>query len=458
MNGTARKVSAGMIILMLASFAYAQQAHFWYVEEPVNPRATGMGCAGTAKSTGGFSFYNPAAVTTSESSFVAFEYGQQWSDIAGGLVETAWLFPKWFVGASFQTQSNTFQPVDDFGNRLPGSGSEQASLLSLQIGWRGGGGRYAIGAAINGLQHHLYDDNAYALSASGGVTVAILPEKLLAGAALIQAGSYHRGFSRTSFEVNRNIMPTTGRFGCSWNDTIIGKLPVTILLDAVYSSNFHTVTLPLGFEIRPLRPLAVRLGKRFNLTTELFTLGIGIFWENLSFDASFIPSTLEGDFESRWLIGLRYALASRKKAAARKKVVAEPLPARETTSGHVQETVPVNILHLPADSSVVPVTDTAAATPPLFGDTAGGVPSPDVDSVNLQTAPADVTPAGSIAPNDATLRETITTGSAPQPPDSSGATAVTTPVTDDNPALPADPSPEGEADSPGAEPGDTRKP
>ncbi len=326
MIGKFLEMRSFMMVLAVGLTAYAQQAYFGYVETPVNPRSIAMGSSGTAGGNGGFSFYNPAAIATIDSSFVAFEYGRQWGDLSAGLVETAWLFPKWFIGASFQTQSNDFEVTDDFGNRLSSRGTEQASVLSLQIGWKSG--RYAVGASVNGLQHHLFHSNAYGVSASGGAVVTILPKKLIAGISVIQAGGYYSGFYMTQFEVNRRIMPAMGRIGLGWNDTVIGRLPVTLFLDAVYSSNFHTVMIPAGVEIRPLHALAIRLGKRFNHETELLTTGVGIYWENLAFDASFIPYTLQGDLESKWLIGLRYSLAAKKKSPR-----SEPPSSSEIKSG-----------------------------------------------------------------------------------------------------------------------------
>ncbi|MBN1575949.1 MAG: hypothetical protein JW913_05315 [Chitinispirillaceae bacterium] len=444
--------SAGLIILALAGFAYTQDAHFGYVEEPVNPRAVGMGCTGTANGSGGFSFYNPAGAAMVDSSFVAFEYGQQWSDVSRGLVETAWIFRQWFIGAAFQTQSTTFQITDNTGSEiLPGLGSEQASLLSLQIGWRSE--RFAVGAGINGLLHHIYDGDAYALSASGGAAWSIVPKKLTVGAALLQVGSYHRGFYRSTFEVDRDLMPTTGRLGGSWNDTIIGRIPVNFSLDAVYSSNYRSVMVPVGCEIRPIRPLAIRLGKRFNLPTDLFTFGIGIFWHNISFDAAFTPSTIEGDLEMKWLMGLRYALAAKKRA--------------------------------PHQAAARVIDSVKTAPTPPSTDTAGARASSVVDSVNLlQPAVPDADAADGVERGGDSLGIPVNPEPSGSAPDSSAAAGVpregetgpeTAPpappaVTDDNPAavsLPADattvqqpvrPS-ENEAQAPAATvPADTVKP
>ena len=357
-------ITGCLTVLMASSVVFSQSAYYGYAEEPVNPAATGMGGAGTAGCSGGFSFYNPACIAGIDPS-VAFEYGQQWNDISRGRVETAWSFPKYFLGASVQTQSNTFSITDETGSGiLSDDGSEQASIISLLFGYHAD--RYAVGAGVNTFTHRIHDEKSFALSACGGITASILPGRLSAGMSIINAGRFHRGFDDSGFEFHDDSMPTIGRAGVSWNDTIIGKMPITILVDAVYSMNYGTMSVPVGFELKPLPPLAVRMGKRFNHPTDVFSFGLGIVWENIAFDAALTPSNVQGDMLLKWIMGLRYSLPAKRETPRGKTASSESVP----TTGIKDVSAP----------PVSPVGNTADVS------TEDSVPS--VDSVNVQTSGA----------------------------------------------------------------------
>ncbi len=326
-------------MIVFASAAVGQSAYFGYIEEPVNPRSAAMGGTGTGMSTGGFAFYNPAGAANIDNPYVAFEFGQQFGELSGGLVEAAWKFPSWFIGTSFQTQSVSFRLSSDIGELIPGTGAQQASMASVFAGIRRD--RYAIGAAANGFQHQIYNSNSFAFSASGGIAVSLLPEKLQAGLAILHAGRYHRGFDLKSFEFHRDSMPTSARIGGTWNDTILDRIPVNMAIDAVYSLNFDLLMIPVGFEIQPLQPLFVRIGKRINHPQDVVSLGIGVRWENIAFDAAFTPTSTEGDVSLKWTMGLRYALAG-KKPEKTGSVSADETGNRPAPSQEKATTIPVD--------------------------------------------------------------------------------------------------------------------
>ena len=400
-----KRLTAGigtLLIGVLLTGAAAQNAYFGYVEEPVQPRSAAMGGVGTARSSGGFSFYNPSGPASFGNSFVSFEYGQQWSDLTRGMVEFSWLLPRWFFGTSFQTQGVSFSITDEFGSEiLPGEGMEQASQLSLCAGWRNK--RFAFAVAANGLQHHLYDVDAFALSASGGISVAVVPEKLTAGAAILHAGRLHRGFYENRFTAHRDSMPTTARIGACWDDTLFRKVPVTLQVDAVYSSNYSRVMVPVGIEIRPIAPIAVRIGKRFNHLTDLFSCGIGVSWANMSYDLALIPTNIESDMGLKWSLGLTYALAKRK-PAAEKTGIAPPADT-DTTSGK-----------LPADT-IPPPSDKPSAlseTPDSAAVSSDGATPAAPETAPAPADPIAPLPDGDVPPADS-LSETPEKSSAAEP-------------------------------------------
>lgn len=301
------------VVLLYSIAIYSQEAYFGYIEEPTHSRSIALGGTGTAGSNGGISYYNPANGGIINTSFISFEYGMMWGDISRGIIEGIWDFRDWFIGGSFQTQSNTFTITDATGNyTTEATGIEQASMISLIGGLKKG--RFSIGLSVNGFHHKIFDLSSSAISLSGGVNYSLIPDKLRAGISIINAGRYHKGFYSSNYEFHRDLMSTTGRAGVMWRDTLRNILPINIFLDVAYGKNYDNVTVPVGVEFWPIPSLALRIGKCFLQQTELFTSGVGINWENLSFDASFVPYSIEDETFIKWTAALRYELKKKKLA------------------------------------------------------------------------------------------------------------------------------------------------
>ncbi|MCX7727553.1 MAG: hypothetical protein N2053_11980, partial [Chitinispirillaceae bacterium] len=201
--------------------------------------------------------------------------------------------------------------TDATGNYINGAtGVEQASMVSIIGGIKRE--RFSMGVSVNGLHHRIFDLPSSAISLSGGINLSVVPGKLRAGLSIINAGRYHKGFYSSGYELSSDLMPTTGRAGVLWKDTLRNILPVIVYIDAVYEKNYDLVTVPVGVELSPIPYLALRIGKCFFLETELFTSGIGIKWENLSFDASFVPYSIEEETFIKWSVALRYELKRKK--------------------------------------------------------------------------------------------------------------------------------------------------
>jgi hypothetical protein len=158
---------------------------------------------------------------------------------------------------------------------------------------------------------------------------------------------------------------------------------------------------PLGIELKPVDPLAVRIGKRFNHPSDLFTFGLGIHWENISFDAAFVPTSIEGDLATKWLMGLRYSIPHKRHPG--KHSIPDSVVVADTLIVHPSEAAP------PADTTFLPAqsADSTAAVLPapsidsLIPEATDSTAKKSVDS--LFTAPPADSSAGAIekpAPND----------------------------------------------------------
>lgn len=311
----------------------------WYnfLEEPINPRAMAMGSAGTALGCGGASFYNPAALSLRKAPYIAFEFGKLYEDLGRGYLETGWLFPGWFTGLSFQSQSVQFQYATEQG-KVDSYGLQQSTAGSLTGGFRKN--NFALGVGINGIYDRLAESSSWGFSLSGGAVYSLIPGMLDIGAAYMHGYGRGTGYLDTTNALSRNQLPASARIGTAFQHSINGNFPFVISADFVYNTNYEKLTVPLGVEMRVLPALAIRLGKQFNHPADLFSAGVGLQWENLKFDASFVPFRLISETNVKWSIGLTYELASvaenkgKKAASAELKTPAVPViesePAKPT--------------------------------------------------------------------------------------------------------------------------------
>ncbi|HON09429.1 MAG TPA: hypothetical protein PLE24_01075 [Chitinispirillaceae bacterium] len=327
---------------VLVMFAVAKagnvpgSAYYNFLEEAVNPRAMAMGSAGTALGAGGFSFYNPASMALRSSPFISFEIGKIYEDLRRGYIETGWIFPKWFVGGSFQSQSVQFQYATEQGI-VNSYGSQQSSSGTLNAGLKRG--RFAIGAGFNGVYDRLAENSSYGFTLSGGMIYSLIPEMLDIGASYMHGYGRNSGYLDTTGTFYRHDLPSTARFGAAFRNSINGGYNYTISADLVYNRNYEKLTVPLGAEMWILPAMALRIGTQINDPANPFSAGVGIKWENLKIDASFATFRLKSDNSLKWSLGFTYELASvrkKEKEAAKVPSVEKTAPVQVEST----ETVP----------------------------------------------------------------------------------------------------------------------
>lgn len=384
-----------VIAFLFTGSTLAAEAYYNFMEEPINSRTSAMGTAGTALSNGGgFSFYNPALPSLSQP-YVNLEFGKLFEDLGRGQLELVGNFTKWFIAGSIQSQTIEFEYADERGVKSGSIGSEQGVLASISAGFKKE--RFALALAINGIHDRIAGDYSYGVTGSVGALYKVIPQKLIAGAAIIHFYGRNTGFIDTlDTHFGKDELPMTARAGVSWTDSLKGKIPYTVSSDVVYSFNYDKLLVPLGVEAWVLPALALRLGKRINHPTDVLTMGMGLQLANLLYDVAFIPMNYEGDVKMKWTMGLTYELpfASKRKRASQK--TADSLKALSPAVIDSQKTVPVetdSVEVIPAEdhilkddsSEVTPAeTDTVTAT----GDSAEVKP----DSVPvLQTSGVDST-------------------------------------------------------------------
>jgi hypothetical protein len=383
MNKTVKGFAGwGLALLVLSCFTFvygsdsqedAANTGFQLIEEPISPRAIGMGGAGAALRESSFAFYNPALpFLVNRTSLSACYGGYPRADWNRAAFEGIVSLSDWFIGLHFNNESvSDLYRVDDFG-KLPDlshSSSWQSTTISLGAGysrWE----NFALGVSFNGVQEHLFDNYAYALSGSFGAIYIPAPRRFTIGLSFVNIGFSSTpmvGADKGDAWGQGERVPFTGRLGMVWSDSI-KKIPYTVALDVAYRNvrdrdkSFtrhiqNRVTVPVGLEVCPVGPLALRIGKRFNHPTEVLSLGIGFNVDFLSTDISFVIPRLVDGAEMKWLADITYYLKKR-----------HPKKSGDTT----KSTVPVSIKKTTIDTVVSPV-----VLPPLPVDSAKAAILPD---------------------------------------------------------------------------------
>ncbi len=268
-----------------------------------SPRAEALGSAFTSlEGDSACLFYNPAGLAKIFDPEISIVH-QSWianlseENLSGALSigKTGALA----FGANYLSYG-TLQGYDANGNS---TNSYQPFRATLLLGW---GGTlfpsFAVGFSLRGLDQSLatgVSSNATALNA--GFLWHVFPH--------LNLGGYYT-FLYSDAEADLGQI----KWGTSYRLPVFGKVPT--LLSADFSMPPQGVyQIQCGAEQSFLDILTVRLGNQWDLKdNEIdgfrgFTMGLGIHWEDLDLDASFVP---EGDLGSSQMLGLAYHFPSHK--------------------------------------------------------------------------------------------------------------------------------------------------
>jgi hypothetical protein len=349
----------GMVLSLMTS-SFAGTDYYNFLEEPVSSGPIGMGASGTATEMGGFTFYNPAGLCLKEKSFVSFDFTRIADDLGRGYIETGWMFPTWFIGGSFQTQSVKGIQRADVTGIIDGAFAEnRGTMLSFLVGLKRE--RYSLAVSLNGVQEVIGDYSSYGASGSVGLLVNIVEDHITAGVSAIHAAGRHTAYRDKTEKWKSERFPATLRAGACLKDTLFKKFPTTLSVDVVYNDNDEIVTVPVGIDFRLLPPLTLRIGKRFKHPTDIFSMGFGLNWKNIAFDAAFVPCKYVTDIIVKRSVDLTYSLpsprSSEKKNNETKGKVKRVKKADENSIQVVPVETPVQIVPVPVSvKSVTPDT------------------------------------------------------------------------------------------------------
>lgn len=328
------KLSRIFFLLLITMFASVNAADpsvdgamtgFQFLEEPTSPELIGLASSGVASAGMGGFFYNPAKYSLVASPSFHLEFGRYKKADANKVnFELSIPIKKAFISYGMRVFSvDDIGSVDNFGNLPQGSFSERALKLSLSTGLEIN--KYLnIGLSASGAIHHIYTDNAYGLLFGVGVISSPIPEKLNVGLSVVDLGFTTGMYAKVEKLGEGEKLPVNSRLGVEWKDTL-KTIDYRVLFDIVYRNVWdrdddfsHRIsdrfTFPVGLEVRPVTPLAIRLGKRINFPTEIINMGMGLNTTFIDFDFGLVVNSLSGDGEADWTASFTYHLVKNKKS------------------------------------------------------------------------------------------------------------------------------------------------
>jgi hypothetical protein len=412
------KIAALLAALLPALFSRAfgqnqeaSMAGFQFLDFLASPRQVAMGHAGTALGGSGFASYNPASPAITDRPYLNLGYAPLPSENTIAFCEGAWMFLNMFAAAAITNEFIGGIIPADFrdGPDYDIPGSYDGTMLSLCFGYRG----EALGLALclNGLQERIVSYAGYGISVSAGLTYRVIPQKLTLGAAVFQLGSTTGDLDETRYFGGGAPLPRSGRAGAAYSDTLL-KVAYTVAADIVYrdvgnkltsaSQFFDRVSVPVGIEAWPTKYIAVRIGKRFNYETDVFSFGAGLRFAMLSFDMSCDVTSLVTDIEFNPYFALTYTLPPPKpKAASVKKSPPKPPAAvppsgENPAAGNPAEATPLQAqppapAHIDSAAAALQKGTEGAAFEKPQGDSLGVSPASKADSTAV-TKPAEEKP------------------------------------------------------------------
>ena len=336
MKRTTIRYSMMAIALWLAAEAYAQGdelGRLQIADEPTTPRVSAMGSAGTAMPGGGFAIYNPASPAFAAAPFLSLEYGtlpgdDNTGDLSKWKIESAWMFRKWFAGASLAVWSTDFLTATEQG--MGGPQSNQMFQATLDGGYTCG--RLALGGALNYYQQRIGEVIAdQALTFSPGLMFRLIPDKVTLGASFLNYMRLDTTIANFAWFGGAIGLPRYVRAGVTWTDSIRrAAIPFTASCHFAYSEVYKRMMAPLGLEVWILPALAARAGTRINDGSTIVHFGVGIKCDFIACDFDYgltQPGITAGSsIEPKWLLGLTYILRGNRYQLSGDEV--RPLPRR----------------------------------------------------------------------------------------------------------------------------------
>ncbi len=398
-----------MLIVVSASLYAAEPSvdgamtGFQFLEEPISSELIGLANSGVASiGMGGF-FYNPAKYSLVASPSFHLEFGRyKKADAKKVNFELSIPVKKAFISYGMRVFSiDDIGSVDQFGNLPQGTFSERGTKISLASGLEINE-YFDIGVSVSGVIHNLYIDNAYALLFGFGVIGSPIPKKLNVGLSVVDLGVTTGMYAKKEKLGKGEKLPVNCRLGAVWMDTL-KTIDYRVLFDIVYRNVWdrddefsHRISdrfsFPLGLEVRPISPLAIRAGKRINFPTEVINLGMGLNTSMMDFDFGLVVNKLVDDAEPEWTASFTYHLVKKKQVDD--KPVQKSISAQESKEEKTEVKNSAVIQNTSADTSALDsgedVLDTAQAeikeenneVIDILRDTTGEDPDTLVDTIS----------------------------------------------------------------------------
>lgn len=277
-------------VLMLNTWAYAQDSGLSFLRTGTNAEAAAMGDSQVANSRDAFStFWNPAGLAAATHNSASGSY-HAWvgsTQIYAGAVRLG-------VGARgglgfFITASGN----DDLEARDgPGPPDETFGVQFLNVGAAFGRsiGPFRVGVAAKYLSERIYTQDASGYGFDFGIQADVVNDGVRFGAALQNVGKMEELLDEsTELPTTIRVGVTAFPFSLLMSDDAATLLQTTLSAEMVHVFPDETSQIHVGVGVEVLEVIDVRAGYVSNDALRSYSFGLGFGYESFVFDYAFLP-------------------------------------------------------------------------------------------------------------------------------------------------------------------------
>ncbi|MBC8279118.1 MAG: PorV/PorQ family protein [FCB group bacterium] len=277
-----KKYPVILIVLALAVSSFAQAPNgLAFLKITPDVRSAAMGETGAYAGNQPAISVNPAMLAGVSGRMVAFSHQQWIVDTQINYLQA--MFENGYANIAFSALSTG---VDDIEVRTtpspqPESYIDSKDLMFGMTAARSFGDKLGFGITAKYIQEHIYYQDTGGFAVDFGA-VYQYSTRLVLGASVLHLGKM------SAMENVEPELPLTAAFGAAYNLKLENAGDFTLALGGNFVRE-EDLRGNLGVEYRPLEIIALRAGYLVNYDERGMTAGLGLNWNNLSFDYAYVP-------------------------------------------------------------------------------------------------------------------------------------------------------------------------
>jgi hypothetical protein len=268
-----------------AALSQGSSASSSQLKLPLSARSAALG-ESTVSDEGQFSswFINPATLFSNSPFAITLTHSQWMQQVQAELIGLRIPSPVGTFGIGVTSTSIPGIEIRDVPG--PALGTFSARFAAFQLGYAAGlSNEIIVGASVKYLYEKLYVDEASGYGFDIGLTYRTPVDGLHAGIAVTNIGRLQQ------FQIERSDLPTLARAGASF---LLQREDFDFTATGAWASNLvdHDSHFQTGLEATYNRQMSLRLGYQTGYESRAISAGLGIHFEFIQFDYSYVPFSL----------------------------------------------------------------------------------------------------------------------------------------------------------------------